>query len=237
IHLPEHKISAHGVIHPGNYTPDGLFEPNILEMYKDGKEFMKKRLKIAAEVRNIPELDLVDVDECSIFARGTGFHVNVDDSKFSEDDIKARNEIASEVYHSLEEKLRTKFGIASENVNPNYILGLYPSGTAKELVLPNGVVFSAESPAEDEVGAGTLYMRVISNEDGKKEFHGEVVDFCFDYINRNFGDKLQSFGKRGVVNLGLSGDGTLWNIDLSNVKESRKLTESVFAKYLQESSK
>ena len=232
IYFPQHYISAHGKMYPGAYTPEALFEPKILELYIDAKEFMKQKLKEKSTL--IPELALIDIEEHSKFGRCTGCHVDVEDDRPSGAlDIEARNKIASEVYHSLEDNLRKEFGIVSEEIVPNYVL-LVPAGDAKILTLSKGIYFMTENPLPDEVNAGTLYMRIISDENGEKEFHHNVVEFVFGYLNRAFKDRLVGNHNKDVVNLGLSGDGSAWKIDLSRIKVSPKLSEGILAGFLPE---
>jgi hypothetical protein len=234
IHKPTHFISARGITPSREYSIEALFEPQILEMYHDAKEYMKTKLKEYSGIR--PELKLINLGEVSTFGRLTGFFVNVDNKKLgiSSKDISARNKVASEIYSSLEEKLRDEFDTKELIISGQVAGGIpFSSGNTKYLALNRGLSLETRSPLNDEVNSGTLYFSLNSNEHGSKELHNAVLEFMIRYINEKFVNKLENWkNSRGAVNLGLGGDGSGWRIDLSNLRFGPKLAGSVFGGYL-----
>lgn len=208
-----HNVKAHGNMFSANYSPDELFEPKILEMYQDAKRVIGQALK-----RNIRFAD-VDINKHSIFGRATGIHFDVDADKvtqpFEKPGILERNHLSMEVYRHLEGHIRGAFGINDEAIEDNWILGLVKSGTIKPLSLKNGVFIFAESPAEHAITAGSMNFSITSDENGNKKAHDDVVQFCRDRID-DFKAKLDDYNGR-ATSLGLSGDGSYWSIDLTNL--------------------
>ncbi|MFC1733059.1 hypothetical protein ACFL6I_22400 [candidate division KSB1 bacterium] len=234
IYYPDHHISAHGLTQPGNCTVDELFEPKILEMFYDAKEYMAEKLRKMSLMHE--SLKLVDIKDHSAFGRKTGFHITVEYKKLPGGfkNIEGQLAICKEIYESLEDALMREFGAGEEAIYPNYILpGFPPSGTLKEVELVQGAYFCTESPLPDDINAGTMYMYVVSDEHGKKENHAAILDFSTRYIQENFSEKLHSV-RDSVVYMGIAGDCAGWKIDLSALKFPRRLAPStVFAGMLE----
>ncbi|MFC1697632.1 hypothetical protein ACFL1H_04830, partial [Nanoarchaeota archaeon] len=147
---------------------------------------------------------------------------------------KISNEM-KEMYESLESEIRKKFLINKEEVYPAYIM-VGPStkigpqmGHEKDLTLPNGLFISSTSHASHQ---DILYINFISNENGSKEYHAEVIDFCKTFIDDNYSDTLCKREGESPFNFGLAVDGSGFRIDLSREKFDLKLSNSPFAGYL-----
>jgi len=69
-----HYILARGAMLP-YHLPEALFEPQILEMYLDGKRWMKAKLEKAAIIH--PQYAAIDVEEYSMFRRASGFRARL----------------------------------------------------------------------------------------------------------------------------------------------------------------
>lgn len=221
------SISARGIMDPKEYTPDLLFEPNILEMYYDGTDFMNKTLKEKPKIYR--ELKLINIKKCSVFTRTTGFYSEVKVDYNSINNIKKIKNNAIKIRTSLENQLKEKFKITSEEISlkdplliGNIIIG---ECSKKTLELPNGTSFviDLENLLHDEINPGILYMNVISNENGIKEFHDEVLNFCINYLNKEFKGLLKGKYNREVVDLGLGGDGSKWRIKIPEPKIQKAL--------------
>jgi hypothetical protein len=230
IYSPTRFVSARGTTcFPGQYTPERLFEPEILEMYTDAKEFMKKKLKQFSKIH--PEFGIIDIDSQSVFGRGTGFQVSADYNKLlcGVKNVIERNLIVHEVYHSLEDHLRTEFGLLSEEIEPYFVIGISPAGNQKTVEIVKGIFLNTENPLNDEINAGRLCMRLIADEHGNMKDYDAILNSCYNFINKNYQSKLMKMSNGVVSRGGLSGDGNLWKIDLSNIKISNKLSSTILA--------
>jgi hypothetical protein len=232
VHFPVRKIHAQSMTPPSLYTPDGLFEPFILEMYHDALNYVSNDLQELSE--SIHSLRSIVLAEHSAFARRTGLHFTVDYQKIAGgfENVAERNRIVGEIYGSLESDLVRQFGSASQEIEPNYLLWIQ-SGERKIISFGNGTLFTAESPIEDEVNAGTMYLGVCSDETAVKENHAAVVDYCIHHITDNF-KKLLRNNDGKCVHIGTSGDGSEWLIDLSNIGIPKQFMAQNFAGILPE---
>ena len=229
-----HYISARGTMLP-YHLPEALFEPQILEMYLDGKRWMKSMLEKAA--RTHPKYGTINVEEYSSFRRASGFSVEVDVNKIPA--IKGKNDAVKEVYQSLEDRLRTEFSFDAAEVDPHDILWLpegdinqrIPGDNGKLLNFGNGTYFLAEFH-KNERYSGALDMTVFSDENGERDFHYGVRRLSIDYLKREHASKLKGTQYSDVVHIGLFGDGITWKIDFSKAKFPPPLPTAPMLGYL-----
>ena len=231
-----HYILARGTMFP-YHSPEALFEPQILEIYLDGKRWMKAKLEEAARIHS--QYRSIDVEEYSQFRRASGFSVEVDENKIPA--VQGKNDAVKEVYQSLEDRLRTKFDFIAAEVDPHDILWLpegdinqrIPGDRARLLNFGNGTYFLAEL-SQNKRYSGYLNMTVFSDEKGERDFHYGVRRLSIDYLKREHASKLTDIQNNGVVHIGLFGDGITWKIDFSKANFSLPLPTGPMAGYLPE---
>ncbi len=230
-----HYIIARGTMYPKD-LPHNLFEHQILEMYLDGKKWMKAKLEEATLTH--PRYGSIDVEKYSSFRRASGFSVEIDENKIPA--IQGKNDAAKEVYQSLEDRLRAEFDFVAAEVDPHDILWLpegdinqrIPGDRGRLLNFENGTYFLAEF-SRNERYSGYLNMTVFSDENGNKDFHYGVRGLSIDYLKKEHAAKLRDGQNSGVVHIGLFGDGITWKIDFSKAKFPLLLPTDPMASYLQ----
>lgn len=219
-------IWARGMLFP-RHAPESLFDSRILEMYMDGKEWMKIQFEEAAQ--NFPQYGLIDVEEYSIFRRAASFMVEVNDNVLGNVvSTQNRNNVAEEIYHSLEDRLRTEFDFVAAEIDPQDI-SWFPQGDEEIfgkthgdygtiLDFGNGTFMLAEFFLTGSYYSNRLDLRIISDENGEKDFHYSVRELSIDYLKREFATKLRDGHNNGIVHVGFMGDGSSWKIDFSKAK-------------------
>jgi len=210
---PRHFIKGMGMGCGHGYNPDVLFEPQVLAIYMDAKEAMKRVLA------GNPIFAGVDVDRHSAFDRVTGIMTEVDRGKIGgkisdSNNIAESNKIAFAINDALEARLRNRFGIGNAKTQQGVMMG-FPMGDVRDLRLGNGVRFVTQLPHAEPYNAGTTYYQVVSDETEDKERHGEVIEESKSFL-KEFAYRLVEWSS-GVANVGLSGDGCDWQINLSEV--------------------
>ena len=229
VYFPIHLIEARGNLGLGNYNPQELFDPQILEMYLDGKKWMKEKLK-EAQIK-FPEMSQVDVEKQSYFGRSTAFIVQVDREKLNlgfENVEELNNEVKS-VYESLEEHLKSLFESREEWLDPNYLMQ-FRDGESKTVAFSEGVHLCTANPARGAVNAGIIYPMIISDENASMEKHDSMVQEFISYLEKQHSDVLYA----GEVGWNIPASGTIWTIDFSNVIFAKQLCEYAFPRALPE---
>jgi len=215
-----HYIDIHSIMSPSQYTPEGLFEPKILELYKHAKAFVIARFAdtgLGKELESPSDFDTIQCHKnfesrnlekrCS-FRRKTGFQVDIDFERIKGKEDQKR--IACEIADFLTEKVIKEFKVTDQKTFPADKL----FGGGKLFELDNNLTYTFEYP--DPYSPRTLYFAVTSNENGIMSFHARVTDFCRDYLNNHFKGELHTPNGE-AVNMGLSGNGSYGLIDLSDI--------------------
>lgn len=221
--FPSHFIAGSSII-KGATTIDDVFNIELLEMFKEAKSSVAK--KIEEQTKIFPELCTVDVESYSSFRRALRFSFSVDNAAVPISDTEGRLSASLSIYNQLKEHITKGYGLTSEKqahkIPAIFSLCGIMGSDLEEISLRNGIILTVMGDKEP-TNAGTIYGGIFCNQDAKKEDFLSVLKEFESFMNNDYHDLLVSYSGNHL-NYSLKGQGVYWQIDFSSWKPNNMIT-------------
>jgi hypothetical protein len=230
---PFHQIDAMQInLDQDKPSLEDIFNQDMLDIFEYGQEFVQE--KVDQHISIIPELKYVKISNIkySKFQRCLPFFVNIDSTLFKKGykDLESINQTAAEIYYTIEYSLIKQYGLKESIIKPENFMGISEMDhNTKDLMLSNDISVHIKCQT-DLISAGQIGLYIYCNEKGKIENFRNVQKHILNQIDQ-YKKKFVSYSG-SPINYGLKGLGTTWEIDLSNLKLSKKLEDFSTVKLL-----
>lgn len=209
------------------YNLESLFDPKIKEMYLDCKEAFRKALEKWSSTL-FPALKGLNLDRYCVFQRRSSLHVQIENWKGAyedQDKLDALDETAETMYKTMKKSLFEKFGFVKPEKEMIYDRSEILPVHLNQLYLHPHTYVAISRLIHQDTGChpGTLYIRIISDEEGDPAFHDAVFKHCGRHLNERYSNVLEKDGDNNAFIPFIPCDGVRWEIDLSNVEMFKRM--------------
>jgi hypothetical protein len=198
------------------------YDPSLKQMYLDGKEYTEIVVKDFLGAQNT-DFKRADIDKISWFGRMVHMKIDVDFEKLGMNisDVDARDTVLRRVYDDIEARLRTGYGFSDVDIKTGCVCNT-PTGKSKMLSTKTGLHVMALKFGSDVHNAGSLYLKIIGDENAQQEEHQATLDAVLATFEDHKSMLCTSRGLPFYANL--RDNGTFWQIDLQRIPLPKKLT-------------